>query len=256
MSTVVLFNHPGEEHVAKAAGPYPWNVDKHRRKYVEVQAKLAQADGAAYRREAEVKRVGLWAEFEPDTVGWPFAAPGEGPGRLPESYHRLVQVSSAPAGAKHRSVDLRRGISLRVLPAIRDSDVLPSEPRPRRSSALRYFFMMDGAGDRASHFNFFLDTVFVVDAGYPWNRQDRIPARLLDAAYERAAASRFDPKERERCTLYEGVMLTSARSSQPFCFSPCQPSESAGPVRMARPVISISLTTRREPAGRSQVREY
>ncbi len=106
--------------------------------------------------------------------------------------------------------------------------------------------MVDGAGNETSHFNFFLDTVFVVDAGYPWSRKDRIPERLLDAAYERAAASRFDPKERESCTLYEGVMLTDVRSSQPFCFSPCRPSESAGSVRMARPMISdlFDYTTR------------
>ncbi len=239
MSTVVLFNHPGEEHVAVRTGRYPWNVGDHRRKYLEVAANVARREEASFRREPELKRVALWAEFEPDTDGRPFpTAPGRG---VPASYHRLLPVGAAPAGGQNTD------------PWIFGSAFTYGFCRQvaRQTAYLRNlvhgdlllfgsFFKMDANGKESPHFNFFLDTAFVVDVGHPWGRKARIPERLLDPAYERAAASRFPTAERNSCVLYEGVML-EGRSSQPFCFAPCRSSDTAGPVRMKRPLISDLL---------------
>lgn len=237
---MVLFNHPGEEHIAARAGRYPWNVGDHRRKYLEVTATLARCEEMSCRREPKPKRVALWAEFEPDTDGHPFPTAPERRG-LPASFHRLLPVGVAPPRGQNTDPWIfgpafRYGFCRQVA---------------RQTSYLRNlvhgdlllfgsFFKMDADGKETPHFNFFLDTVFVVEVGHPWERKARMPDRLLDPAFERAAASRFDPAERNSCVLYEGVML-EGRSSQPFCFAPCRSSDASGPAQMARPLISDLL---------------
>jgi hypothetical protein len=242
MSTVVLFNHPGEEHVCRQAGTFPWNVGEHRRKYVEVEANVARGDGSAFRRAFDKQRVGLWAEFEPDTNCRPLSASEPRRRDLPVSCHTLLPIAVVPDDGQNTDPwifgeTFRYGFCRQVA---------------ARTSFLRNlvhgdlllfgsFMMLNEKAEATSHYNFFVDTVFVVDAGYPWRRRDRVPSRLLDASYQRAAASRFDPKQLKSCTLYEGVMLTDERSTQPFSFAPCRPSPTSGPEPMARPLVSDLL---------------
>ncbi len=245
MSTVVLFNHPGPEHVAKGRGGlYPWNVAKaHKRKYLSVRAQVAERDGNSFRRGQEERRVALWAEFEPPTTGTRFD--GSAIGGLPESWHTLVPIP-VPLSADAQNTDpwifgesFRYSYCKQVhKPFLRDLE---------QGDLLLFgsYKELDADGKPAPVFNFFLDTVFVVESFFPLHSPAAIPQNLFDPVYRRAAYDRWSD-DRDDCTFYKGAMLGDEPSTAQFCYSPCAPYQGDSPHRVPRPMINdlFGVTTR------------
>jgi hypothetical protein len=235
---VVLFNHPGEEHKAKlSSARFAWNTGKHRRKYLAVQAQVALAVDSGFKRDPVARRVGLWGEFEPPTNGYIFSSssrPGE-----PHSWHELLPIGTPPQEAQNTDpwifgeafrYGFCRQNSINYLRSLQDGDLL----------LFGSYLKQDEDGEPVNVFNFFLDTAFVVERGFPFARESDIPGALLDATYRRGAFSRFERKERDVCTFYEGTMLSENPMSKPFSFSPCSPWEAgSAPPRIRRPMIGM-----------------
>lgn len=234
--TVVLFNHPGDEHRAKRSAPtYLWNRRSHRRKYLGVDAHLAVQEGSGFRRDPLAKKTALWGEFEPSTRARAFPTQprlGE-----PHSWHELLPIAAPPPGAQNTDpwifgetfrYALCRQNSLAYLRDLRAGDLL----------LFGSYLKQDQDGHARSKFNFFLDTAFPIRRGFPLANEARIPKHLLDSVYRRAAYNRFKPDEKIVCTFYEAAMLTDDLTSEPFAFSPCTLWDSnAVPPRRRRPMI-------------------
>ncbi len=237
MGTVVLFNHPGAEHVPKGYGTtYSWNVEaEHRRKYLSVQAHLAQLEGSAFRRAPTSIQVALWAEFEPQTSARRFA--GHAGAWLPESWHTLLPIQPPPPNAQNTDPWIFgeafryaycKQPTLSYLRHLGAGDLLLFGSYKRRNAR----------GEPSPTYNFFLDTVFVVGRGFPLRHTEGIPATLFDLPYRRAAYDLFDHEDREECTFYAGRMLGEKPSEEPFCYSPCVPCPESTPPRKRRPMIN------------------
>ncbi len=239
MGTVVLFNHPGQEHEPRQSGQvFPWNTGGgHRRKYVSVLAQLARSDEDANRLDPAWQRVSLWGEYEAPTMAHRFDEPPEL--GMPDWWHTLLPVGTAPVGAQNtdpwvfgstfRYVYCRQTAKATAyLKHLTHGDLLLfgsyKEHLPVRKSGKTY--------------DFYLDTVFVVDQpNYPSERTER-PRSLYDAAHLRATYNRLPWDERDGTTFYTGVMLGRQRSKLPFCFSPCTLAQGEIPGRARRPMIS------------------
>jgi hypothetical protein len=180
--------------------------------------------------------VAVWGEFEPETEAFLFERdpkPGEA-----RSWHRLSPLATPPRGSQNTDPWIF-GSAFRY--AICRQRSLPYL-RNLQAGDLVLFgsYRKQGTDGRATDkFSFFLDTVFVVNRGYPLANRGTIPSRLLDKPYLRAAYDRFSARSRDICTLYEAAMLGRTPSSAPFSFSPCRVTvDGQEPARMRRPMIS------------------
>jgi hypothetical protein len=177
--------------------------------------------------------VALWAEFEPPTTGTHF---GTSPtGGLPESWHTLLPIPPPPEGAQNTDPwifgeSFRYGYCYQIhrsfLRSLRRGDLL----------LFGSYKKLDAEGNATRIFNFFLDTVFVVESSFALRTPVTIPHNLFDLVYRRAAYDLW-PDDREYCTFYKGVMLGDQPSAAPFSYSPCASCEGHSPVRVARPMI-------------------
>jgi hypothetical protein len=233
VSSVVLFNHPGGEHYGE--GGYPWNCGPHRRKYLVCQGQEAIRANGGWAISGESRRQVVWAEYEPDTTAKWFQTDPE-PGE-PWSWHERGPVPAAPRGAANTEpwifgkafrYFLCRQESLTYLKELQVGDLI-----------LFGSWLKQGAEGQASgRFNFFLDTVFVIDDSIMWSDRDEagIPKYLLDPAFVHATFNRSGCGPRRR--FYWGKMLSEKASKEPFCWAPCEPwLEGEHPPRRRRPLI-------------------
>lgn len=221
MGTVVFFNHPGGEHWGPGQnGQYPWNRRKHRRKYLVADGKVAERATSSWRSSRRMDRLAVWTEYEPDTQHHYFATDAN-PG-MPWSWHEIVDVPVAPRGARNTEpwifgkafrYFLCRQDKIGYLRGLEQGDLI-----------LFGSWLQQGRdGRRIDRFNFFLDTVFVVEDSIEWPaRADEpsIPKRFLDPPFVHASFGRCSPTKRRR--FYWGKMLGDEPSREPFCWSPKQ----------------------------------
>jgi hypothetical protein len=110
----------------------------------------------------------------------------------------------------------------------------------------------DSSGERTGEFNFFLDTVFVVDSAHPYGTLPRLspaPAAGVDRLFRRAVLDRLPPIDASKLRLYNGRMMNED-TDIPFCWVPCQPVDGGkGTARFPRPMINqlFDLTLGRNP---------
>ncbi len=246
MGTVVLFNHPGKEHVEHRDGArYAWNTGYHRRKYLSVRAHVALADGNSFRQEATARRVALWGEFEPDTVGHDFGAPaGWG---LPKSWHTLVPIGTAPEGGANTDPWIF-GATFRYTYCWQTGKATAYLRNLVHGDLLLFgsYLARDRLEPHEKIYDFYLDTVFVVNEAFRPSVKDGRPRAMYDPVHMRATYNRLPPENRDLCTFYTGTMLEDRRSRLPFSFSPCATADGEIPRRTARPLVSdlLSWTTR------------
>jgi hypothetical protein len=248
--TVVFFNHPGGEHWgSQEGGLYLWNRKKHRRKYLVARGKLADRQRAAWRISDHDQRMLLWAEYEPDTISSRF--PEDPSPGLPWAWHETVPMPIPPRSAANTEpwifgrafrYFLCRQSSLEYLRDLHSGDLL-----------LFGSWMKQGHdGRKARRFNFFLDTVFVIDDSVVWPpRPDEppIPDKLLDPSFVHGSFAQSTCRPRRR--FYWGKMLGTKPTREPFCWSPCAPWVKGHlPPRERRPMIGDLFG---EDAGNGQV---
>lgn len=246
--TTVLFPHPGAEHDSLWWGEhYPWTRQdqSHRRKFLRAAVQLADREGRTWRLGGE-RVAAMWTEFEALTRIQAFPGP-PAPG-LPNAWHEFLPVKSWPNGA-HGTDPWVFGDSFRY--QICKQDSVPYLQHLDKGDVLFFGSWMkrDRAGRRSRTFNFFLDTAFVVEAGYAAGRVAAdVPKSLLDPAFRRCAWDRI--RRRDWRMLYRGAMLGQRPSSKPFSFVPCLPAAAGQPPsRFPRPMISDLF---RETSGNGQ----
>jgi hypothetical protein len=249
--TVVLFSHPGAEHDRIRSGPiYPWHrkPKEHKRKYLRASVRLARAGPGGWRINPEPSTAAMWAEYEPPTLIHGFQGSPEN--RMPSAWHEFTRVGAVP-GRAHGTDPWIFGESFRY--GICKQDTLSDLQHLQGGDVLFFGSWMkcDEAGRPARSYNFFLDTVFVVEKGYA-NGIGVVPSNLLDRAFVRCAWERIG--EVDRRTLYSGVTLGSRTTAKPFSWVPCLPARPGeDPPRFRRPMIGQFFLNKEYGHGQATV---
>jgi hypothetical protein len=246
MSKVLLFAHPGREHVPPARSRrsemlYPWSTyPAHRRKFLICGAALAEARGGGYAMASDTRQVGLWGEWEPPSMaGW--HPPSQEP-MTPEAWHRPLldqtSLNDPPRGAQNTDPWIF-GPVMRYSNCLQRSHVALRDLKAGDVVFFGSLKQRDRHGAPAERFGFFLDTVFVVGRSAP----HRQPAGERDLLFRRAVLERLRDDVRPLLTMYDGRMLDSESSTGPFSWVPCRPLAGGDPQsgRFARPLINDLL---------------
>lgn len=234
MSTVVFFNHPGGEHHGE--GLFPWNCDAHRRKYLVAKGEEAIKWRGGWAKSGEIRKLASWAEYEPETEAKWFPTNPE-PGE-PWSWHMTLPIPSAPRGAANTEPWIF-GRAFRYFLCRQDSIAYLSELEPGDLILFGSWLKQGRDGQESSRFNFFLDTVFMIDDSVRWGgslEERDIPKEFLDSAFVQATFKRSGCGPGRR--FYWGKMLEEDGSNEPFSWVPCEPwLEGSAPPRRRRPLI-------------------
>jgi hypothetical protein len=235
MSRAILFNHPGREHVPpRGQSFFPWNTDKHRRKFLITPARLARGAGAGWTADKEWREVGLWGEWEPPSECDRFSATGHP--LFPVAWHRPLLGGPRPPGAQNTDPWVF-GPTMRYSNCRQERNV---ELRSLRHGDVIFFGSvkhMNEDGSNSKTWNFFLDTVFVVGSSQPYDPY--LPAQLpVDRVFREHVLACLGGDGCRGYTLYEGVMLGSDDTSDIFSYVPCKlTAGDYASARFARPRI-------------------
>lgn len=233
MSRTILLNHPGGEPGASAVagGHCAWNVsDRHRRKFLIAPTRFAipvGTDGRYMLRDTHDAT--FWGEWEPPSEV--LTLDGAPPG-TPKFCHRPIMETPAPP--KSQNTDpwvfgdtMRYSIARQATtPVLRELD--PGD------------LVLFGSVQKGTDgWDFALDTVFVVNARHPYERDDEAAVRAaagIDDVYEEAVLKRRNPSFSGQ-SIYNGRMLDGS-DGEPFCWVPSMPAFDGQPRPFVRPAIN------------------
>lgn len=221
----VQFPHPGDEH-RPPGETMPWNLGKHRRKFLRSRGRLVDPDG-----RQQVAETVFWGEWEPPSRierRWP--ADGE----LPRVLHRPYWFRPA-AGSPRQNTD----------PWVFGERMLYSNCRQLTSPGRRPTSMQSlphGSvicfGSTRDH-EFCVDTVFVVGSAEPWTPAEAATLDVSDAFRVCTAQSVAAGRDAQAdLTLYRGATIDGSVHGM-YGFVPALPVAGDDAPRFARPVIRL-----------------
>lgn len=227
MAAIVQFPHPGGEHVP-STDLMPWNVDRHRRKFLRSPGVVVDGDG----QQVQQCEIAFWGEWEaPSRVvrRWP-----RGPGREP-------RVLQEPLWHEPKGSAFRQNTDPWVFgDSFRYSNCQQLTPRHAPSALQRLpvgSLVIFGSGVGG---DFVVDTVFVVGEvvgrwqpfDFPYDvgaAFDTCTVQALRTCPPAVAGATF--------TLYRGACPAAPMNGM-FSFVPCRRAD-ADDVRFARPAVVL-----------------
>jgi hypothetical protein len=220
----VQFPHPGGEHNPRIE-TMPWNVEDHRRKFLQTRGRHLDKVGRLTRAELV-----LWGEWEPpsDVVRrWPSS------GRLPRALHRPSWGVPHGAGFRQNTDPWVWGDEMFYSCC---KQTVGPENRPTSMQGLTpgSVICFGSTIDR----EFCLDTVLVVASSDPWVAADADEIDASEAFLNCTVASvATSPEANVAFTLYRGATIDNPVGGM-FSFVPARLADDANP-RFPRPAVEL-----------------
>jgi len=222
----VQFPHPGAEH-RTALGEMPWNVGRHRRKFLCSPGRYVDVDG-----QARAGNLVFWGEWEPPSRVERRWRPE---GRLPRALHAPFWRRSVGDGLRQNTDPwvwgermLYSNCKQTVGPELRATSMQRLAP----GSVICFGSTIAGA--------FCVDTVFVVASAEPWvaDRSDDLDASDAFKVCTGQSLVSSARGAQMRLTLYRSATFDDPVEGM-FSFVPARLADGAD-ARFARPVVRLS----------------